>query len=587
MAPSSVAELKAKLKELGMSQAGDKGTLEHRVKKGTESVRHDLRTPDGDPVHTLKIAKLKKHAAKAGISPIGTLDEIMFAYVDFLTKNVSAASTDGAGGPENEKSSTRDEKSNVAKRLSAKVITLAEHDDFVGILNLGGVDVTASSSAAILRKAYLKLSLVLHPDKNRDAPDPTKVFQTLVNAYERLTRPELVEDAAPVAKKGAKRRKAISRSNVGCERTRVCCPRCESPWSESSSVEGNPEYCYNFLMMGVRSYTCATCLLEFGCMTAVHRCPHCDRTFEYHPDDYHRKIKCGNAGCDKEFGFYLYHVSDRATKETKTEVRRLRERAVRVTEQKRRRAEALRRRRGAAINDDDAEMAFSLGLANECPRCGASLADLADEDEISHLRDCRDDVAIRAHSKRKAAAERETNERRGRRTAQEDVASRAAWDFLGGANRDAWLLTDGALRKECAERGVNAEGKETHEMIAGLTSKRARSRALTKLDDGGAQKKSSPGDDDDDDNDTLPSNLHSMTVAQLRAVAAARGVVVGSRARKCDVIDLLERSTERENDDHVLAITGTGEKGASGARATNKEIVEVDSGSESEYEDED
>mmetsp|Transcript_12473 Transcript_12473/g.13832 ORF Transcript_12473/g.13832 Transcript_12473/m.13832 type:complete len:150 (+) Transcript_12473:187-636(+) len=80
----SVGELKACLKELGMSQSGDKGTLEYRLERGTQSATLDLQTPDGLPVHQLKLAKLKPFAARAGISPIGNLDEIMFAYMEYL-----------------------------------------------------------------------------------------------------------------------------------------------------------------------------------------------------------------------------------------------------------------------------------------------------------------------------------------------------------------------------------------------------------------------------------------------------------------------------------------------------------------------
>jgi hypothetical protein len=68
---------------------------------------------------------------------------------------------------------------------------------------------------------------------------------------------------------------------------------------------------YNFLMNGLKQYCCSTCLFEFGCMTAVHVCPFCTQDFEYSPQDYHRKIVCGNSGCDREFGFYEFVTSDR------------------------------------------------------------------------------------------------------------------------------------------------------------------------------------------------------------------------------------------------------------------------------------
>lgn len=323
-----VADLKARLKELGMTQGGDRGTLEYRIEYGETSVKLGLTTPNGDPVHSLKIGKLKPCALKVGISPIGTLDEIMFAYIDYLEKNPTTPSSNNdtnANGDEQSSTTTTTTGSGQTKtaQISTKVLTLAEEDDFVGILNLGGATVTSSSSVAILRKAYLKLSLILHPDKNRSCPDATKVFQALVNAYERISQPELVEEVA--LKKGQKKAAAISRSNDGCKRTRVRCPRCKNPWSESS-VEGNPDYFFNFMMMGIKSFNCATCLLEFGCMTAIHNCPSCKKSFEYHPSDFHRKITCGRPKCEKKtFGFYMFHCSDRVLKDVKIDVQRIRE----------------------------------------------------------------------------------------------------------------------------------------------------------------------------------------------------------------------------------------------------------------------
>ena len=54
--------------------------------------------------------------------------------------------------------------------------------------------------------------------------------------------------------------------------------------------EGNPDYFYTHLMTGLRTFTCSTCLCDFGCMTAQHRCPHCRRPYLYTPGDYHRKV---------------------------------------------------------------------------------------------------------------------------------------------------------------------------------------------------------------------------------------------------------------------------------------------------------
>jgi len=144
----------------------------------------------------------------------------------------------------------------VVPKVIAKVLALSELDEHAAILNLargGGPEITASSPVSAMRKAYLKLSLVCHPDRNPGNSDATKAFQGLVAAFERLSQPELYTDEDDTGGKGAKGPKVqrIARSNVGCKRTRVRCPRCRVPWSESK-LEGNPDYFYNFLMCGLK-----------------------------------------------------------------------------------------------------------------------------------------------------------------------------------------------------------------------------------------------------------------------------------------------------------------------------------------------
>ena len=103
-----------------------------------------------------------------------------------------------------------------------------------------------------------------------------KAFQCLVHAFERLANPHLYAEED----KGGKQ-KSLGRSNDGCFRTVVKCPRCKEPWGRK--LDGNPDYFYNFLMMGLKSYTCSTCLLEFGALAAIHECPFCKCDQEYHP----------------------------------------------------------------------------------------------------------------------------------------------------------------------------------------------------------------------------------------------------------------------------------------------------------------
>ena len=51
-----------------------------------------------------------------------------------------------------------------------------------------GVEKTAD--AATIRKAYLKLAIQLHPDKNPDDPEANERFQTLQKIYSILSDPE-------------------------------------------------------------------------------------------------------------------------------------------------------------------------------------------------------------------------------------------------------------------------------------------------------------------------------------------------------------------------------------------------------------
>ena len=80
-------------------------------------------------------------------------------------------------------------------------------------------------------------------------------------------------------------------------------------------MQGLPPYTYNYLMTGLQTYCCCTCLCRFGCMTAIHGCPHCGHAFDYHPDLFHTKLQCSRPSCGKAFGFFLFPVSDRVEKE--------------------------------------------------------------------------------------------------------------------------------------------------------------------------------------------------------------------------------------------------------------------------------
>lgn len=275
---ASVAELKEYLKAIGMSQSGDKGTLLHRVKL-YDSCDEKCVLIDGKNPGLLKLPELRGAAAQRGLSPIGNADELLNALVEHLMKQSS--SSDGINP------SSSDDR---GVQIASQVLELGENGEHEKILSLAGTPITSDTPVHVMRKAYLKLSLLLHPDKlQKRFSQATRAFQLLVSAFERLSTPEIEDDAHMAEASSASRKSRqpkptaeISRSNENCHRTRVCCPRCRQPWGENS-VEGVPDYFYNFFMMGLKQYCCSTCLCEFGCMTATHKCPFCYHPFAYSP----------------------------------------------------------------------------------------------------------------------------------------------------------------------------------------------------------------------------------------------------------------------------------------------------------------
>ncbi len=109
----------------------------------------------------------------------------------------------------------------------------------------------------------------------------------------------------------------------------------------------------------------------------IHRCPFCKRGFDYSPDDFHRKISCGNKGCDKPFGFMLYPVSESRLKQLRDELKEAQEKRIKRQEAiMRRNARAVTQStvRGTNVVESDAlkleEDSFRHGLVDVCPRCG-------------------------------------------------------------------------------------------------------------------------------------------------------------------------------------------------------------------------
>ena len=342
-------------------------------------------------------------------------------------------------------------------------VILENEGDYVFILSLSGKVVKESSSKAELRKAYLLLSAKVHPDKNSGNPTSKKAFQAVSESFERLANPDKFEEDDDDGKPAKKRQKTerFTRSNSGCHQTKVKCPRCRDVWSTSDL--GLEDAAYNFFMLGIKQYICGGCFLKFGCMTALHYCPHCRKEFEYDPDDYHRKITCGNNKCNKEFGFMMFKVSERREQEIRREVKEENEALAKKRAQLRRRAERADKRVGTLTNEERVqEQLFLLLLRDSCPRCGLEVdrdkRKMEMEFAKDHLKNCNDAKEIAAYKKKMAAIEKAKVKKVAAEELQEDVQAYKTWEHNGRQVGQLWMLSETTLRRECGKFGLDNSG---------------------------------------------------------------------------------------------------------------------------------
>jgi hypothetical protein len=505
--------------------------------------------------------------------------------------------------------------------VAQKVLELAEEDDYEGILNLAAPNaqnkINKTSDPNLIRKYYLKISLLIHPDKlGKKFPDATKAFQALVRAFESITRPEIsLEEETSRGRKtrggSSEAPLAISRSNENCFRTRIFCPRCKQPWNENT-LDGNPDYCYNFLMTGLKQYYCSTCLCEFGCMTAIHLCPFCRKQFEYHPYNYHTQIQCPHPSCQRTFGFYLYHVSDRILKEMKKTIKDELEQKLKAKEAKQRRNARSKQRNVSSSITDLETSAFLFGLSDLCPLCGEDFTEMEfNEESIRwHLMDCQQDNQKR--SQYKAKKEKQANklqEKEMKDEEQDAIQSEAAWQLLGSQNTQLYLLNENQLQREVQRRGIlnNISGTASNSKLAipsskddlidllvndsihndseeeeeedqkkitdqTKTSKSSRKRkAIEDLSNNQDTKstalvaksyqqetkaittssKKAKTRKAKIDVDSLPSNLQSLSIDRLKSILISHGLkkLIFSGISKSDLIDIIEEEIHGNHDD--------------------------------------
>jgi hypothetical protein len=535
------------LKERGCVMAGEKATQIWRLKQFDICASKGYTSTDGKNLACLKMASLKKMCAKAAIYPDQSQDELLGALIAHFEEKSASDKINDKQGP------------NIkidAVAVAKKVLELDEYDDFAGILNIatvqGGAFIDRTTPTSVMRKAYLKLSLLIHPDKLKSAfSNATKAFQALVRAFDCMTSPEIEpETRSGGAARAAQESFKISRSNQSCYRTRVCCPRCKVPWSERN-LEGNPDYYYNFLMMAVKQFTCATCLCEFGCMSAIHSCPHCKKPFEYSFEDYHRIIRCPHEKCSKKFGFYLFHASEKVLSDlTRTLLLEQAQRHRSREEKKARQARQAKRCSGTG-GPVDLEQAFLLGLADECPRCGESLEGYPDEEsQRLHLSTC--DGAL--HTDKLAARQSKATARAVQQEKQEQAQQLATWRLLGADSGQLFLLDRGALEKQAKDSGAlstqSVQDLSREDLVFAIAEKGAQRTGVGagSADADGDAMVSSSGRSKPSLSlltaQSVPSNYSSLSFTDLHLlfVGLGLGEFIPKGACKRDLVDLIEEA---------------------------------------------
>lgn len=498
----------------------------------------------------MKPAEVRKALCDAGLSPVGDKVELQKRLAVHFT-SLAVKKEDGGGAS----TGSQDLGSNLMDLMEA---INANEGDFAFVLSLSGRMVKSTSSKAELRKAYFILSSKIHPDKNANSAESKKAFQTVLESFERLANPEKFEeheedddDGRPAKKR--KKTERFKRGNGGCYPTKIRCPRCKNTWNTNDL--GLEDAAYNFLMQGVKQYLCGGCFLKFGCMTALHSCPHCRKPFEYDPDDYHRKITCGNAKCDREFGFWMFKVSERREQEIRREVKEENEKLAKTRAQQRRRGARADKRIGTLSNEERVqEQLFTLRLLDNCPRCGWLLErGMVKDDAREHLKNCNDQKQIKAYQAEQAAKKSKERSRKKAEETQEEMQAFKTWEYNGRQVGQLWMLSENIIRRECKKYNLDTEDPK-HVLISKL-GRVIRDRERKMITMGGEEHRSQHDITPIHkvDAEDLPANMDSLETEELQCVAASYGLDFDhSNDVKVDLLKKLE--TARLKGTGLLAI---------------------------------
>ena len=192
-----------------------------------------------------------------------------------------------------------------------------------------------------------------------------------------------------------------------------------------------------------------------------------------------------------------------------------------------------------------------MGLVDHCPRCGRTVRgeNVSETALRQHLSECNDKekIAKFARKKEKKAVQKQATLSAADK--QEEMMLEKQWEYQGSQAGQLWMLSENSLRRQCEQRGLDTEGTnaEMIALLAPLLRVKEKGRYLMDTSSsgggggggGGGGRVVGIGSVDAED---LPSNMHTMSVRQLRSVAAGYGVKVKSTDAKCDIIDALEKA---------------------------------------------
>jgi hypothetical protein len=428
-----------------------------------------LNFKEGIALATVSIVEVRKTLARAGLDVIGNSNDLKRRLAEFNMRNGgggaaapgAAPASGGTGG-----ASLSEAASGGSEGLFKAILAVSDDPAAVLTLGAGGATLTSISAPGDVRKAYLRLSMRVHPDKNGGSAESKAAFQAVVLAFERISQPSESGAEAGSASSAASQAPrtrvdtSVNRSNEGCIQTRVECPRCSMIWPRADL--GLEDGAYTFFMTAIKEYVCGRCCLTFGCMSARHICS-CGKSFDYSPSDFHRTVRCSAAGgCGRSFGFLQAKISPKRWVEVRAELF-----AAQV--ERSRRADARARREGRAAARDggagggaggsaDREALFRLELLDACPRCGIDACDLDAPARQEHLLACTDARAHAAHAAAERRARAGAATVAAQRNAASDEASLAVWNANGRVAGQLWVLSHSALGALCVREGLAADG---------------------------------------------------------------------------------------------------------------------------------